>query len=152
MSSDHQEKKYTIRDMDLSKLVHKREYSNAWKGIIFDVDVLHKRVRVEVKNGASTLFWRDCRLGDHSLSCNALQPITLANSFKRVKDYWSNNHGWNWDTLEPFLTIQTLIKLVPILISSDENVRDEICWRLTPTGRFTTKLAYELAVGNESGS
>ena len=73
--------KYVRGSLDISKIERKKNSSNAWQGLVAATNILKKRLRQKVYNGASTLFWRDIWLGDLPLISIALHKGNLVDSY-----------------------------------------------------------------------
>ena len=132
----------------LLKFANKRAASNAWRGIVSARDVLTKGVRGKITNGGNMMFWRDIWLMGMSLLEVATKEIPPVNFYKLVRDYWFAVQGWDWDTLQDLLPHHILDVLAPVLLIDTEENEEGFLWEPTPTGSFTVKSAYSLAVGN----
>ncbi|KAL8129251.1 LOW QUALITY PROTEIN: hypothetical protein V2J09_018406 [Rumex salicifolius] len=62
----------------------------------------------------------------------------------KVKDYWVLGSSWNWPILSTKLPASTLLQLAGIGLAHHWEGKDQMAWRGTSSGRFSTASAYAL--------
>lgn len=82
---------------------HKPGSSNAWRGIVDNVDVLRQGVILVVGNGRGTSFWFDRWAAKHPLIEVATITSNGDNQEMTVQEYWDLNIGWKWEKYVDFL-------------------------------------------------
>ena len=106
-------------------------------------NLLKKGIQTRVYNGKDTLFWRDRWVGNSPLLNTAISNPSLPDSYRCVEDYWKPGLGWMWNSLHGFLPSHTLRRLSTMLIRSDDEGKDSMCWGLTSNGKFSISSAYD---------
>ena len=70
----------------------------------------------------------------------------MAESYKLVKDYWEPTKGWKWENLDGVLPSHIENLLVAILVRSDDEDKDGLCWGPTENGEFSVQSVYALSL------
>lgn len=86
----------------------RRDASNAWKGIIENMDILRKGLGVAVGNGSDTSFWRHAWVTSKPLIDLVVRPPPSDLLEVRVQDMWSAEVGWKFEQFTEFLDADSL--------------------------------------------
>lgn len=104
-------------DMDMFQV--RRNASNAWRGIISNVDVVRKGINMAAGNGARTFFWH------HKWACNrplielAIVEPPLHLQDVTVKEMWDPQVGWMVDQFANYLSAELLQKIAAFDLIED---------------------------------
>ena len=129
--------------MTSEKLSKRKGVSNAWRGVTAATHLLKLGLTTRIFNGKDTMFWRDKWLADLPLLNHALKTPSLLESYRTVNDYWMPRVRWRWNSLRGMLPSEMLRKISNVILRQDGEGKDDICWGLTSSGRFSIFLAYE---------
>ena len=77
--------KYIRGEPNATTLIKKNGASDLWQGIVVAAHIISTGLRNKVYNGEDTLFWRDTWLCETPLLNLALQPLSSAESYKKVE-------------------------------------------------------------------
>lgn len=72
----------------------KQNSSNAWRGIVWSPQILHRGIKWVDWKRISFPFWEDVWLEDKPLTMVALKPVSDNTRKARVADYWTEDSGW----------------------------------------------------------
>ncbi|XP_056697578.1 uncharacterized protein [Spinacia oleracea] len=134
-------------DIDIFKPRHGE--SNAWRGIIDNVDILKRGMSRAVGNGQDTLFWRHSWATNVPLiDCVSLPPPTDMLDMA-VKDMWDNNVGWKTDIFADYLPANILQIIESFELQEDPEAIDTVYWNGSASGGFTIKSALQLIRNDE---
>ena len=102
-------------------------------------NILLKGARTRVYNRTGTFFWRDPWLGETPLINHTRRELTMVESYKLVKDFWEPNKGWKWENLDGVLPSHLENLLAAILVRSDDEDNDSLCWSPIENGELKKK-------------
>ena len=94
-----------------------------------------------VRNGATTCFWLDTWIGMEPLITKATANVPDSDQQLKVNQYWQNN-SWAWDKIINILPQEVIFLLSSMFIDTNSTVQDEVYWKYTSNGMFTTNSAY----------
>ena len=122
-----------------------------WKAILSCWPSVSSTLSFEVGNGQGIKFWKDIWLGDTPLKVSFPSLFVLAPSKEAwVREYWSSatsGGGWNPIFSRPFndWEVEEAERLLCGLgrYTLEEEVADEVRWKLTKAGVFTVKSMYK---------
>lgn len=95
------------------------------------------------KSGTHVNFWTDLWLMENPL-CNIVDQIPDNQIQRKVNEYVNINGEWDWNSLENLLTADILLHLAAININTNSNECDEISWKHSSSGCFSTKSAFNM--------
>ena len=137
--------KYCDNRCDMDMFKNKANASNAWRGIIQNVDVVRKGINMAVGNGAKTFFWHHRWATDKPLiELTIVEPPILVQDV-RVGEMWDANIGWKFDDFANFLPPEALKKIAAHVLVEDKEAVDEIYWNGAPSGGFSLGSAMKIA-------
>lgn len=139
--------KYCDGRCDLDIFKHKQGSSNAWRGIVDNVDILRKGVSMEVGNRQCTFFWNHNWTDKRSLLKLATTKPPLDLQDRTVHEMWEPNHGWKWEEFAEFLLPKILQQIDSYELVDDEEAVDRVFWNGTTMGKFTVKSALRIVRG-----
>ena len=141
--------KYCENRCDIDMFKEKANASNAWRGIIQNVDIVRKGVNMAVGNGAKTFFWHHRWATDKPLiELTTVDPPLMLQDVT-VGEMWDVNTGWKYDDFANFLPPATLKQIAAHSLLEDEDAVDEIYWNGAPSGGFSLKSAMKIAKQGE---
>lgn len=141
--------KYMRSKLNIEAIKTKKGVSHIWIGISKVAPIIKEGLRMDVKNGRSTLFWRDAWLEASPLQYSLLRQIDEKELQAKVVDFWDDTSGWKEEELRDLLPTVTLNKLHSRILSSDMEDRDRLMWGNDDSGTFTVSSAYRLAKPEE---
>ncbi|KAL8137968.1 hypothetical protein V2J09_003969 [Rumex salicifolius] len=86
----------------------KKEGNSIAKGIR---EVIIMVIKWNVYSGSQTQLWKDNRLIDQPLVTKAIAIVDDNMAQLKIREYWREGVGWNWETLDRYLTPTTLLQL-----------------------------------------
>lgn len=118
--------KYCSDKCDIDMFKDKVDASNAWKGILKNVDTLKKGISMAVGDGRKTLFWQRRCATDEPLITLAGPTPPLEIQDDTVDEMWDTNSGWKYDIFADFLPASVLSIIASHELTEDDNVVDEV--------------------------
>ncbi|XVF08796.1 hypothetical protein REPUB_Repub07fG0034100 [Reevesia pubescens] len=136
------EKKY-LKGRDFLTVQSMGMNSYTWKSIIKGREILKVGLGMNVNNGETTKFWIDDWLAKGMLIGKAKRELTEEEVELHVKDYYTENRGWDIDRLCALLDQEYIDKIQARWIDTSTTIEDTIYWRLDADGDFSVKSAYK---------
>lgn len=112
--------------------------SNAWRGIMSNIDIVRKGINMAVGNGEKTFFWHHKWATNRPLIEMTIIEPPLQLQDATVKELWDPQTGWMFDKFANFLPAAALQKIMAYELIEDEDAVDEIFleritfWRVYP--------------------
>ena len=140
--------KYCDNRCDVDMFQMKQNASNAWRGIMSNIDVVRKGINVAVGNGAKTFFWHHKWATTRPLIELAIREPPLQIQDVTVNELWDPQVGWLYDKFANFLPVDALQKIAAFDLIEDAEAIDEVYWNGSPSGGFTLGSAMKLVQAN----
>ena len=141
--------KYCEGRCDLDMFTLKADSSNAWRGIVENINIVQQGINAAVGNGKKTFFWHHRWATNDPLLKHAspeppkwLQDVT-------VSEMWDRTTGWKFDLFADYLAPEFLQRIMAYELVEDENADDEYFWNGSPSGTFTIKSALKILRNDE---
>lgn len=117
-------------------------HSQIWANVIQGWHHCQQGIKWSIGNGSYIKFWEDPWIGpDTTIRSQIYGPLPLRQQNINVASFINNNE-WNLDKISFDLPINIIRIIQAIYISKGSNKIDNIFWRLTSMGKFTTKSMY----------
>lgn len=136
--------KYCDNRCDVDMFQARADASNAWKGIVENINVVQKGVNMAVGNGRRTFFWHHRWATDEPLLSMACPEPPVAVQDVTVDEMWDPNTGWKIELFADYLPPSKLKEIAAHELVDDEEGIDEIYWNGSASGKFTIKSALQL--------
>lgn len=119
-------KKYKVGDIhDKSWLVAKNGCSSTWRSILSGVrEVMEPGISWVIGNGRSIKFWSDRWMFNKRLADEAVMELPLSFEDVRVCDMWRNGFGWDMSRITPFVSGNTKLELMAVVLDNVTGARD----------------------------
>ncbi|GER38152.1 polynucleotidyl transferase, partial [Striga asiatica] len=131
-----------LKQNDFMEVASKTTDSYTWRSILKGRDILTKGVGICLANGKTTKFWFD----DWSNFCPLIQyakvEISEEEAEKCVAEYCNENGNWDLTRLQDCLPDEIVKRVASIWIDANDHSDEEVYWKLTSSGEFSTKSAY----------
>ncbi|KAG8642588.1 hypothetical protein MANES_12G104550v8 [Manihot esculenta] len=114
-----------------------------WRAVCFGLELLRKRISHNVVSGNEILFWTDSWLSIGPLIEFALVYASHLSLSNKIRNYWIEGVGWNWDVLRKVLPQNILSFLQPLTLSNGVEDADGVIWSKNSSGRYSVKSGYE---------
>ena len=125
--------------------------SYAWRSIIAAQQLVRNGSRWRIGNGAKVRIWGD-RWLPLSSTFKAVTPCPSGGEELLVASLIDHQRGeWNLEALQQTLMAKDVESILTIALSPTLP-DDNIIWALTPSGKFTVKSAYSLALKERTGN
>ncbi|CAA7040939.1 unnamed protein product [Microthlaspi erraticum] len=60
----------------------------------------------------------------------------------RICDLWKSGVGWRYHHIEPYVTMDTKLRLAAVVVDEISEARDRVSWGHTQDGEFSVKSTY----------
>lgn len=97
--------KYCEGRCDINMFQARSGMSNAWRGIVENIDIMKKGVSMTVGNGHDTLFWKHPWATNVPLIQRVTQPPPTQLLDIPVKDVWDANIRWKMELFTDYLPL-----------------------------------------------
>ena len=141
--------KYCDNRCDIDMFREKANSSNAWWGIVQNIDIVRKGINMAVGNGARTFFWHHRWATEKPLIELTIVSPPLRIQDLTVGEMWDSNIGWKFDCFANFLPSNVLQNIAAHSLVKDEDAVDEVYWNGSPSGGFSLTSAMRIAKNGE---
>ncbi|CAA7033157.1 unnamed protein product [Microthlaspi erraticum] len=139
-------KKYRVGDLrEQSWLKPKSNWSILWRGVAKGIrEVVVPGHRWIAGDGGQIRFWSDTWLSDRPLGDQAVVELPPMASSVLVKDVWRDGAGWDLASIEPFLSENSKLELMAVVVDHVTGASDRLAWKGNADGEFSVTSAYQL--------
>lgn len=74
----------------------------------------------------------------------ATREIPVREKFACARDLWNDDRGWDFAHIGPFITDETKLKLLAVVLDSLTGAKDRLSWGECSDGAYTVSSAYSL--------
>ncbi|CAA7025736.1 unnamed protein product [Microthlaspi erraticum] len=136
--------KYKVKEVkDAAWFSTKGNWSSTWRSVLRGMrDVVIPGMNWMIGNGRTTRFWKDKWLSGQSSVELATTEILEALTESRVSDLWQSGSGWLLTQIEPYVSVDTRLRLAAVVVDEVTGGRDRMSWGLTQDGEFSVTSAY----------
>ncbi|XP_021602061.1 uncharacterized protein LOC110607253 [Manihot esculenta] len=99
-----------------------------WRAVCFGLELLRKGISHNVVSGNEILFWTDSWLSIGPLIEFTLVPASHLSLLDKIRNYWIEGVGWNWDVLREVLPQNILSFLQLLTLSNSVEDADGVIW------------------------
>ena len=119
--------------------------SNIWRGLCSIWDLVLQGIAWHIGNGHIDKFWTDNWIeGMAPLGIIALRDLSPEERGCSVNSYVDSNGQWKWRELQTILPHYAILRLTSFIPPQSNNGADFIFWNFSKSGKFSTKIAYDL--------
>ncbi|CAA7037248.1 unnamed protein product [Microthlaspi erraticum] len=142
--------KYKIGDLsERGWIVTKPYWSATWKSILSGMrEVVFQGLGWVAGDGNSIKFWTDRWLSDTPLINTNVIALPEAMKELTARQLWGDDTEWRWDQITPFVSEDTRLRLLSVVLNTIAGNKDTLSWTASPNGEFTVRSAYELLTRN----
>lgn len=129
-------------DIDMFKV--EADGSNAWKGIVENINIVQQGINSVVGNGKKTFFWHHRWVSDEPLLKHASREPPEWLQDATVSEMCDTNTGWKFDLFADYVEPEKLQEITTHELVKDEDANDEYYWSGSPLGKFMFKSALKI--------
>ncbi|CAA7016119.1 unnamed protein product [Microthlaspi erraticum] len=132
-------------------MLPKSHWSSTWRSIMVGLrDVLKLGQGWIIGDGSDIRFWTDKWVSDKPLL--NLEALVPPGNYEGVtaRDLWQDGVGWLWDRIVPFVSENSRLELMSVVVDTVTGTKDQLSWRPSPSGKFSVKSAYALVTRNDA--
>ncbi|XP_026442305.1 uncharacterized protein LOC113341766 [Papaver somniferum] len=122
--------------------------SSIWSSLLEVMEYLLDNVIWQISNGMGVQIWDNPwvpQIRDHIVS----KPADISVDIQKVSDLILSSTGeWNMELLENIFSPEMVGNITSIYLSIDDNSKDILVWRCTPSGKFSTNSCYKQLMRN----
>ncbi|KAF7840958.1 reverse transcriptase [Senna tora] len=129
-------------------VVSRSSWSPLGKSLRVGLKILKQGLKKNIFSGKGTKFWEDDWLSLGPIRSLIQGPLNKNDHSLSVNNVARDLGVWNWDCLSFDLPCCIKRKIQAVACCKDRDDCDSSYWKLTPSGNFTLKTAYELLCGS----
>lgn len=139
-------KKYVVGNIhDSTWRTVGKNVSSTWRSVAMGIrEVVSAGHSWVIGNGRGIRFWKDRWLAGQTLMSVVIADLPENYESITARDLWVEGRGWDFTRITPFVTEETRLELLAVVVNTATGGQDRLSWGETPTGQFTVKSAYDL--------
>lgn len=142
--------KYKVGDIqDSSWMTAKSTCSSTWRSVQMGIrEVVLLGLRWVLGDGREAQLWTNKWLGDKPLVDIVTRELPMVEATAYARDLWNDGTGWDFSRIDPFVSNETRLQLMAVVLDSFTGAKDRLSWDESSDGVYTVRSAYSLLMRN----